>query len=264
MQGISSSRRGLPLISIILCTYNRAHLVTRAIASVLGQSCGDWELIIVDDGSIDDTALVMRPLVKSDPRLRYLYQANQGLARSRNAGITLARGTYTTFLDSDDEFRRGHLTTRIRAMMRRPSVTLLHGGIEYVGPVDRQYVPDAQRPGKRIHLRRCYAGGTFFARTSLFRKFGGFRNLPFAMDLDFVQRVLKRRLPIARIRTATYRYHLNTDHRMCDLYEGGGEEALLQFRRRAESVLSECRSSKPDCNGPDRVTKHVRSPFFPE
>ena len=222
--------RNAPLISIILCTYNRAHFVTRAIDSVLAQSYHHWELIIIDDGSVDDTPLVVMPLVKSDPRLTYCYQANQGLAQARNVGIAFARDTYLTFLNSDDEYRPEHLSIRLKAMERYPSLSLIHGGIEYVGPAAKRHVPDALRPGKKIHLRRCYAGGTFFARAALFRRLRGFRNLPFAMDLDFVQRMRKKGLKIGQTKEPTYRYRLDTDNRLCDLYEQGGEEAILKFR----------------------------------
>lgn len=227
---ISAVKKRSPPVSIILCTYNRAHLVKRAIASVLTQSYCNWELIIIDDGSADDTGHVVMPLVHSDSRITYFYHANQGLARSRNIGIALAAGEYTTFIDSDDEYRKQHLSVRIEAIERRPSPALIHGGIEYIGPVEKHYVPDARRPDKKIHLRDCYAGGTFFARTSVFRSLKGFRDLPFAMDLDFIRRLRKKGLGIAQVEERTYRYHLDTDHRLCDLYEQGGEEAILQFR----------------------------------
>jgi glycosyltransferase involved in cell wall biosynthesis len=222
--------RNAPLISIVLCTYNRAHVVTRAIDSVLAQTYRYWELIIIDDGSVDDTEPVVMPIVKSNPRLTYCYQANQGLAPARNVGIALAKGTYLTFLDSDDEYRPEHLSVRLTAMERPPSISLIHGGIEYVGPADKQYISDALRPGKKIHLRYCYAGGTFFARTALFRKLRGFRDLPFAMDLDFILRMHMRNLKIGRVKKPTYRYHLDTDNRLSNLYEQGGETAILKFR----------------------------------
>ncbi len=117
--------------------YNRAHLVARARASVLTQSYHNWELIIIDDGSADNLGQAAMPVVKSDPRIRYVYHANKGLARSRNIGIALASGEYVTFLDSDDEYREYHLSVRIRAMEKKPSPALIYGGIEYVGPVER-------------------------------------------------------------------------------------------------------------------------------
>lgn len=219
-----------PLVSIILSTYNRAHLVARAIASVLTQSYRNWELIIIDDGSVDDTAQVVMPVVKSDPRIMYFYHANTGLARSRNIGITLASGKYTTFLDSDDEYRDNHLSVRIETMAKQPSSVLIYGGIEYVGSVEKQYAPDAQRPGEKIHLSKCYASGTFFARTSVFKRLQGFRDLPFAEDLDFVRRARKKGLKITEVKEPTYRYRVDADCRLCDLYLKGGEKAILEFR----------------------------------
>jgi glycosyltransferase involved in cell wall biosynthesis len=225
-----SKHNDSPLVSIILCTYNRAHLVKRAIASVLTQSYRNWELIIIDDGSADDTGQVVMPVAKSDPRIKYFYHTNKGLAQSRNIGITLASGKYTTFLDSDDEYREDHLSVRIQAMGKTPSWALIYGGIEYVGPVEKLYAPDAQRTNKKIHLSKCYASGTFFARTSAFKKLKGFRNLPFAEDLDFIRRAHKKGLKIAKVKEPTYRYHVDADNRLCDLYARGGGKAILEFR----------------------------------
>ncbi|MBI3355687.1 MAG: glycosyltransferase, partial [Nitrospirae bacterium] len=165
-------------------------------------------------------------------RITYVYHVNKGLARSRNIGIALASGEYTTFLDSDDEYREHHLSARILAMENNPSLALIHGGIEYVGPAKKQYAPDAQRPGKKIHLSKCYASGTFFARTSVFKTLKGFRNLPFAEDLDFIRRARKKGLKIAKVKALTYRYRVDADHRLCDLYERGGEKAIFEFRGR--------------------------------
>lgn len=90
-------------VSIIIPTYNRAHLLPRAICSVLKQSFHDWELIIVDDGSTDDTEEVVRDF--SDPRVRYIrHDTNRGAPAARNTGIRAARGRYIAFLDSDDEW----------------------------------------------------------------------------------------------------------------------------------------------------------------
>jgi glycosyltransferase involved in cell wall biosynthesis len=219
-----------PLVSIILCTYNRAHLVKRAVASVFIQHYRNWELIIIDDGSTDNTEQVLMPIVKSNRRITYHYHANRGLAASRNVGIALAQGEYIAFLDSDDEYREDHLALRVELMQRTPSVALLYGGIEYVGPNEKLYVPDARRPGKKIHLSKCYASGTFFVRTRALKKLGGFRNLPFAEDFDLIQRLKKRGIKIAKVKQPTYRYHVEAENRLCDLYGRGGEAAILKFR----------------------------------
>lgn len=89
------------MISIITPTYNRAHLLPRMINSVLNQTFNDWELIIVDDGSTDDTSQIVENL--KDPRIKYFLKDNSGATASRNLGVKKARGDYIIFLDSDDE-----------------------------------------------------------------------------------------------------------------------------------------------------------------
>jgi glycosyltransferase involved in cell wall biosynthesis len=91
----------LPIVSVITPTYNRASTIHNAIGSVLGQTYQDWELIVVDDGSTDNTKKIV--LAYNDPRIIYLQQANGGPAKARNFGVSKARGTWVMYLDSDDE-----------------------------------------------------------------------------------------------------------------------------------------------------------------
>ena len=91
-----------PLISVILTTHQRADLLPRAIESILAQTLESFELIVVDDGSTDETAKVVETFMQCDKRVVYLYQANQGLAAARNRGVHCARGKYIAFMDDDD------------------------------------------------------------------------------------------------------------------------------------------------------------------
>jgi len=94
--------KSLPFFSVIIPTYNRADLLPKAIDSVLKQNFRDWELIIVDDGSTDNTVEVVRSF--NDARIRYVYQTNAERCAARNNGITHALGKYICFLDSDDYY----------------------------------------------------------------------------------------------------------------------------------------------------------------
>jgi len=98
----------IPFFSIILPTYNRANFICTAIESVINQIYNNWELIIVDDGSTDNTKEVVSSY--NDYRIRYIYQENQERSVARNNGINNARGEYICFLDSDDYFLDNHLT----------------------------------------------------------------------------------------------------------------------------------------------------------
>src|SRR5437879_4321228 len=97
-----------PLFSVIVPLYNKADYIVSAIRSVQAQSWTDFELIIVDDGSTDDSAdHVMR--FTSDPRLRLIRQPNRGVGAARNRGMTDARGELFALLDADDEWLPSHL-----------------------------------------------------------------------------------------------------------------------------------------------------------
>jgi glycosyltransferase involved in cell wall biosynthesis len=91
----------MPYFSIIIPSYNRAHIINRAIQGVLDQTFQDFEILIVDDGSIDNTKAILQEHL-SDLRIKYLYQLNAGVCSARNTGAKQSTGEYLIFLDSDD------------------------------------------------------------------------------------------------------------------------------------------------------------------
>jgi len=98
--GFGSVADRRPAFSVVICTYNRAPVLPRAIETVLTQDFDDFELVVVDDGSTDGTAEVVGSL--ADPRVRYVRQENAGLGAARNTGVANAEGRYVVFLDDDD------------------------------------------------------------------------------------------------------------------------------------------------------------------
>ena len=100
-----------PLVSIIMPAFNGGIFIEQAINSVLKQTYSDWELIVVDDGSTDDTATIVAGY--DDDRIRYIYQENRGQASALNRGLQLARGDYITTLDTDDWFTPNSLSDRV-------------------------------------------------------------------------------------------------------------------------------------------------------
>jgi glycosyltransferase involved in cell wall biosynthesis len=103
-----------PLISVIMPAYNAAKFIDEAIQSVLQQTYKNWELLILDDGSIDATALHIKKY-DSDLRIKYQKQENQGLASARNRGLEISSGEYIAFLDADDLFFSTKLETCLNA-----------------------------------------------------------------------------------------------------------------------------------------------------
>jgi GalNAc5-diNAcBac-PP-undecaprenol beta-1,3-glucosyltransferase len=112
-----------PFFSIIIPTYNRADLIAFTLESVLRQDFADFEVLVVDDGSKDNTADVVRPFIV-DARFNYLPKANAERGAARNYGLDRAKGEYAIFLDSDDLFHPTHLATlyaAINGMQPRPN-----------------------------------------------------------------------------------------------------------------------------------------------
>ncbi len=98
------------LISVIIPTYNRANVILNAIKSVENQTFSNWEILIIDDGSTDNTYDIVKPFLKNK-KIRYYYQENNGVCSARNYGIKKAKGDYLSFLDSDDSFLESKLKT---------------------------------------------------------------------------------------------------------------------------------------------------------
>jgi glycosyltransferase involved in cell wall biosynthesis len=114
-----------PLVSVIIPTFNRANLVKEAIESVLAQTFQDVEIIVIDDGSTDETKEVVSKM-PSD-KTHYIYQNNMGPAAARNAGIRIARGQYIAFLDSDDLWLPKKLEKQLQLFEKLPpEVGLVH------------------------------------------------------------------------------------------------------------------------------------------
>ena len=110
------------LVSVVIPTYNYAHFLIGAVESALAQTYPDREVIVVDDGSTDDTRDRLAPF---DGRIRYIHQENRGLSAARNAGIRAARGPLIAFLDSDDLWHPEKLAVQARYIERHPGVALL-------------------------------------------------------------------------------------------------------------------------------------------
>lgn len=113
-----------PTVSVIIPTYNRAQYIGESIRSVLLQTYADFEIIIVDDGSTDDTPKVIEAI--SDPRVRYVRQENRGRSQARNHALSLARGRYITFLDSDDLYLPDKIELQVAYLARHPGAGMVY------------------------------------------------------------------------------------------------------------------------------------------
>lgn len=134
----------MPRVSVVIPTYNRAALLERALKSVFAQTCSDFEIIVADDGSTDNTGEVC----KAYSTVRYIRCEHSGLpAVARNRALAASTSEYVAFLDSDDQFMPGKLATQVEAMDKRPSAGLICSNAVVAGengPTERLYL----RPGQ--------------------------------------------------------------------------------------------------------------------
>jgi glycosyltransferase involved in cell wall biosynthesis len=144
------------LVSIIIPCFRQAHFLGEAIESVLAQSYPHFEIIVVDDGSPDDPAQV----VKRYPSVRYLCQDNRGLGAARNSGIQASLGTYLVFLDADDRLLPNHLEANLKAFEEHPDAGFVCGDYRWFGAEDTWHTHDC-RPSPDHYatlLRRNFIG----------------------------------------------------------------------------------------------------------
>jgi glycosyltransferase involved in cell wall biosynthesis len=170
-----------PLVSIVIPTYNRAHLLARAIKSVLTQTYQNIELIIVDDASADNTEDVVKGF--SDPRVHYIrHDQNRGCSAARNTGIKESKGEFVALLDSDDEY----LSEKIEE-----SLKVFRDSFRNLGVVASNYwrVVDGKKyVGVSRKMPFLYFG--VFSR-DVFEKIGLFdESIEFCEDLDFFMRLV--------------------------------------------------------------------------
>ena len=128
-------------VSIILPAYNAERFIADAIDSVLAQTFGDWELLIVDDGSLDRTATIIERRI--DVRIRVIHQTNAGVSSARNAALDAAVGEFVTFMDADDLLPKDALMKRVNYLLANPSVDIVNGSIRVTeqGRTLRVYTP---------------------------------------------------------------------------------------------------------------------------
>jgi glycosyltransferase involved in cell wall biosynthesis len=189
----------VPAVSIILPTYNRATLLPRAVTSALSQTCADFELIIVDDGSSDDTAAVVAAF--ADPRIVYVPRQHGGAAAAENAGLAVARGRLIGFLDDDDEWLPGKLAAQMAAFAdESPETGVVYTGRWRLRGGRRSYGPSPRilRKNGAIH-REIVLRTTFvplvcaLVRRECFAEVGGFDEaLPTSNDYDLWIRMSRR------------------------------------------------------------------------
>jgi glycosyltransferase involved in cell wall biosynthesis len=203
----------MPLVSVIIPTYNHRAYVLQTLDSVFAQTHTDREIIVVNDGSPDDTAAVLKPLANQG-KIRYVEQANSGQATARNRGLNDARGQFVAFLDDDDLWPADKLAWQVQALQDNPDAALVYGRYESFYPDGAHYLCDNPLPAgdvweRLFHGNIMVSPGQALIRTEPLRALGGFNPRIWGCDdLDLWFR-LSREHPFASVdRLAlSYRVH---------------------------------------------------------
>jgi glycosyltransferase involved in cell wall biosynthesis len=150
------------LVSVIIPAYNRAYCIATTIDSVLAQSHGNVQIIVVDDGSTDATRELIAERYRHESRLAYIYQDNAGVSAARNHGLRLATGDYLALLDSDDIWLPWKLEAQLRCLAALPSAGMIWTDMDAIGP-------DGEISHRRF-LTTMYSSYQRFSREQLFRE----------------------------------------------------------------------------------------------
>lgn len=126
-----------PLVSVIIPAYNAEKFIAEAIESVITQTYQHWELLVADDGSTDNTKLIVQSFCLKDTRIKYLYQPNGRLPKARNLGLANAKGEYVAFLDADDVWFNDKLAIQVKLFSETNADMIFSDAVIFTGDVNK-------------------------------------------------------------------------------------------------------------------------------
>ncbi len=231
----------MPLISVVIPAYNAAPTLGATLASVLAQTWQDFEILVIDNGSDDDTGAIAHRF--GDPRLQVLRQGALGVARARNAGLERARGDYIAFLDSDDLWTPDKLADQLAALAAAPEAALAYSWTDYIDEQDQFLFPGSHITASGDVYAQLFVnnflenGSNPLVRRSALAAVGPFDpDLPPAEDWDLWLR-LAARYPFVAVAKAQVLYRLSSR---------SASSNLARMERQCLVVLQRARERRPD------------------
>ena len=203
-------------VSVIVPAHNAAESLRRTLDSARRQTLDAIEIIVVDDGSSDDTPAQLTEIAGLDRRVRLLHQANAGVAAARNRGIAAARGTFIAFLDADDLWDANHLETHVRRLTGDPDLALSFSAVRYVDaayrPLGRVATPSSRTAvADLLATSPCPTASAIVVRAAAVAAVGGFdeRLLSGAEDQEWLVRLRSRGFAIEGCADAWVSYRID-------------------------------------------------------
>jgi glycosyltransferase involved in cell wall biosynthesis len=237
-----------PMISVVIPAYNAARFLPEAIASVQQQTFSDWELLIINDGSTDDTVSVVRDYEQRDERIHLINQSNQGVSVARNQGVAYSQGQIIAFLDADDQWlphklqqHLEHFQSNSRLGVSFAQVEILDQAGEATGQVSTSRLTNL-KPESFLSENPTSTTSNWVIRKEVFTQVGGFcPGMSYSEDLEWLLRVsCTTDWQIAGINQVLTRYRTSSSGLSSNLYymESGWNQLVDQARIYAPQLVA--------------------------
>lgn len=233
-----------PAFTVVMPAYNAAAYLSQTIESVLSQTFTDFELIIIDDGSTDDTSEIAHKYSKIDNRVKVLFQSNQGVSATRNKGISLSQSKYIAFIDADDKWFAENLKFHFEHLQKNPhlgvsyaKVEFLHPDGNHTGKIARGRLTKLQ-PQHFLYENPTMTVSNIVVRRQVFEEIGCFDcTMSYSEDMDFLFRVACSHWKIEGIDQALLGYRTT---------QGGLSSQLYKMEEGWEILMSKARTKVPE------------------
>ncbi len=247
-----------PTVSVVMCVYNGERYLAEAIESILQQTMKDFEFIIVDDGSTDGTADILRRCAAADDRVRVVTRPHEGIIGAANHGCGLAKGRYIARMDADDVALPDRLAKQVAFLDAHPNVAVVGGAIQMINDrgviLETISLPQKDREIKELLPRQsAIANVTALLQREVFREVGGYRRaFAYAEDYDLWLRVADQHelanLPDLVMRCRTHPESISVRFRKQQILSTLGAQVSAQVRKE---------SGRDPLDGVDLVTPEV-------
>ncbi|WP_051697901.1 glycosyltransferase family A protein [Prevotella sp. 10(H)] len=218
-----------PVISIIVPCYNQAEYLLETLQSVLEQDFQDWECIIVNDGSPDNTEDVAKEWLSKDSRFKYFKKENGGLSDARNFGIQQAVGEYILPLDSDDKISAEYIKEALETFSNNPDVKVVYSNLILFGAKNEKLIPPPFEY-KKLFTQNLIFCSAIYRRSDFFKTEGYNTNMKGGLeDWDFWFSFIKENDKVIKLDKFHFYYRIKENSMLSSLNEEKNEELLLQI-----------------------------------
>lgn len=197
----------MPFFSIIIPCYNRAGIIERPLKSLSIQTFQDFEIIIIDDGSTDNSKEIIAPYL-TNSQVNYYYQDNEGVCSARNFGAKKAKGEYLIFLDSDDEVEKNWLNDFF--MLKDEHFDMLFCSVQFVNQKGKITIIDCMQPSPKNNSKGIYYAGSWAMKTTVFFEIGMYdEKMKYSENTDIRLKLIQKGFSMGFIKNPNFIYYQN-------------------------------------------------------